>query len=442
MAVKIVPSIDVPQLKITLGDGWPISADTVESFEFVVDEDKHLPRCVIRYTDPGERRVGMLGGMGIGSEVNFTIMEDNVANPKKSISDSLTSYKLCPLSIAKLHSTTGTDMTAQVELLCEHPWKIFKDFSSHAYYNKKNSDIIKDLIENAEGRGFNFEDLDGAEFFDSSDDGKIPRYKCGEGDYDFIVNHILPYTVINDEPAVFWVDEVNHIHLDSFRNMYSNEAKAVLFMGDEASLTDDVTAKGASTDGLAFVSSKTAKIGSDNEEKMISVLKPDVSIDDIANLLTYTGHLLPKIALGKYKKGMADKAHVPVELKAMAVSDATDKKFYRNHPFDDLKAVALHEQSIFNSMFTIELDSTFCGNFVHTGDNVELVIPPDTTAVPATKSWMNGKWHVRAMRYIYDKGNHMYTCKLTLIRPSFNLNKLTTGVSDLDEFYAVGMAGL
>lgn len=438
---KIVPSIDVPQLIINCGDGWPIAADTVESFEFVVDEDAHLPRCVIRFIDAGERRVSQMGGLGVGSEVDFTVTEDNVANPKRKIAG-MTSYSLCPLSIAKLHSSVGTDGKATVEILCEHPWKIFKDFSAHAYYGKKNSEVIKDLIENAEGRGFDFEDLDDLMFFDSDDGGKIPRYKCGEGDYDFIVNHILPYTTIKDEPAVFWVDEVNNVHLDSFKNMYANDEKALLFVGSEADLTDDVAAKGSMMEGMAFVSHKTVKIGSDNEEKMISVLKPDVSIDDVANLLTYTGHLLPKIALGKVKKGLSDIAHVPIELKAMALADATDKKFYRNHPFDDLKAVALHEQSIFNSMFAIEVESTFCGHFVHTGDNVELYVQPDKTQTPARESWMNGKWHVRRMRYIFDKGYNMYTCKLTLIRPSFNINKLTTSIMDLDEFYAVGMEGL
>lgn len=440
----MIPEINKPELRITAGGMWPIPNDAIESFEFIADERNTLPRCVIRFTDMDNKRLSALSGLGIGSPVKFIIVEADVTNKKYMMGqmmDGVTDFELTPLSVAKVHSTCKTDGKGHLEILLEHPWKIFKDFSSHAYAGKANSEIIKDIIEGAEGRGFDFEDIDPNQFFDSDEDGKTPRYKCGEGDLDFITNHLIPFTTINKNPAKFWVDEANCIHLDTFQNMYGNEPKVCLFVGDEADVDDDVSMAAMMMDGIAFVKSRTIKIGSENPEDMINILKPEVSIDDVSHLVAYTGHLLPKIAIGKLKKGMSDKAHIPVQLEAMAVSDASDKKIYRNHPLDDLKAVALHEQELFNSMFTIEVETSFCGHLVHTGDNVNLLLKPDKSATPPSKSWMNGKWHVQSIRYSFEQGG-AFTNKMTLVRPSFDLNKLTTSLVNIDDYYAVGMAGL
>lgn len=440
----MVPDIRNPVLSITADEKWGISQDTIESFEFAADETMALPRCVIRFTDTDDKRLSNLAGLGIGSPVSFTISEGDGDNKKvmlEKLTPGVTSQELTPLSIAKVHSSGRAAGISNFELLLEHPWKIFKDFSSHAYAGKANSEIIKDLIEGAEGRGFDFEDIDKEQFFDSDEDGKTPRYKCGEGDLDFITKHLIPYTTINKNPAVFWVDELNCIHLDTFQNMYKNDAKVLVVMGGPEDLDDTAEGMMTSMDGVAYASDRIVKIGSDNAEDIVSILKPNVSIDDVSHMISYTGHLLPKIAIGKLKKGLSDKAHVPVMLKQMAVSDATDKKIYRNHPLSDLKAVALHEQELFNSMFTIEINTSFCGHLIHTGQNVEFYVKPDTSEVPPAKSWMNGKWHVRGIKYYWEKGGVLKN-KLILIRPSFDLNKLTTSIFNIDDYYAVGMAGL
>ena len=443
MGMKLVPEIYKPELVITASDNWPIPNDAIKSFEFVVDEDTSLPRCVIRFTDLGNGRLANLAGLGIGAPVSFYINEGDVTAPKYKMGKSvngMTAYKLTPLAVAKMHSVGVGQNDGQLELLLEHPWKIFKDFSAHAYAGESNSEIIKKLIEGAEGRGFDFEDIDSEQFFDSDEDGSIPRYKCAEADLDFITNKLVPYTTINKQPAKFWVDEVNCIHLDTFKNMYQAEAKAVVFFGTEADLDDEVKMMGQTSGMLAMASKRIVKIGSDNPDELISVLKPNVSIDDVSHLFSYTGHLLPKISIGKLKKGMSDKAHIPVMVQQMAVSDATDRQIYRNHPMSDLQATALQKQDPFNSLFTIEIETTFCGHVVHTGDNVNLYIAPDKTSVPPKKSWMNGKWHVRGIRYIYEEGS--LKNKLILIRPSFDINKLTTSLMVLDDYYAVGMSGL
>lgn len=438
--MKLVPSINRPELRITANNIWPIPDDAIESFEFIADESTFLPRCVIRFTDVGGKRLANLAGLGIGTPITFYIDETDTANPKYSIGKSvpnMTSYLLTPLSVAKVHSSGTGKGNDHFEMLLEHPWKMFKDFSSHAYAGKANSEIIKDLLNSAKGRGFEFESIDSEQFLDSDEDGGIPRYKCGEADLDFIVNHLIPYTTINRNPATFWVDEVNCVHLNTFKNMYQSGPKIVVFFGDEADVDDTIRAKTDSTNGLAIAKSRIVKIGTDNPEDIISIIKPEVSIDDISHLITYTGHLLPKISIGNSNKGTTDNSHLPIMLNAMLGSDASDKKIYRNHPLSDLKAVALHEQELLNSFFTIEVKTSFCGHLVHTGDNVDLYIKPDPSTTPMMDHWANGKWHLRAIKYTFEEGSLQNT--LVLVRPSFNINKSNTSITNIDDYYSVGM---
>lgn len=433
----ICPEIHKPELRIA-ANAYPIPNDAVDSFDFLVDELNHLPRCVIRFRDYGDKRLAGLHGLGLGAPITFNIVEADITNKNydKGVK-ALTSLELTPLSISKMHSSSGPDFLGQFELLLEHPWKMFKDFSSHAYAGEANSEIIRKIIENSNGRGFDFEDIDNNMFFSSDEDGSIPRYKCGEGDYDFILNRVLPYTTINKYPANFWVDEINRVHLDTYKNMYQADPKVVVFLGNQADVNDDIKALGKATNGIAFARSKLVKIGTDDPSEIISIMKPQVSIDDVAHLLTYTGTLFPKIAGGQYKKGISDKSHIPIMFEPMTINDATSKKIYRNRALSDLKALAMREQEPFNSLFTIEVETTFCGNMVQTGENVFLYIPDDTTQTPASKHWANGKWHVRAIRYTYDTGVLYNT--LTLCRPSFDINKLNTSLMNIDDYYAVGM---
>lgn len=438
--MKLVPSINLPELRITANNVWPIPGDAMESFEFIADERTALPRCVIRFTDLGSKRLASLAGLGIGTPITFYIDEADVKNKNYDAGrnvPNMTSMLLTPLSVAKVHSSGDGKGGEHFEMLLEHPWKMFKDFSSHAYAGKANSEIIKDLLSSAKGRGFEFEAIDDSQFIDSDEDGCIPRYKCGEGDLDFITNHLIPYTTINKNPATFWIDEVNCIHLNTFKNMYQSEPKVIVFFGDEADIDDAIRSKASSMNGVAIAKSRIVKIGTDNPEDIISVIKPEVSIDDVSHMITYTGHLLPKISIGNSNKGMSDNSHIPIMLNAMTNSDASDKKIYRNHPVSDLKAVALHEQELFNSFFTIEVKTTFCGHLVHTGDNIELYVKPDPSKTPMTNNWMNGKWHLRAIKYTFENGSLQNT--LVLIRPSFNINKANTSLMNIDDYYSVGM---
>lgn len=191
--------------------------------------------------------------------------------------------------------------------------------------------------------------------------------------------------------------------------------------------------------GITLGKGLTIEIGDSDPSKIIEIMKANVTFDDCSSLYSYTGTLLPKVSVGKYSASNTQSGYVPITLKSMATMQATDKKFYRHHMIDDLKAVALNSQNRFNSFFTIDVQTTFCGNMITTGDNVDLVIPPDTTGEKAVVDWMNGKWHVKSVRYEFNRDTRSYINRLKLIRPSFMFSKKSTTLDDYDLLYSVGM---
>ena len=73
----VFPEIHKPELRIAAG-AYPIPNDAVDSFDFTVDELNHLPRCVIRFRDYGDKRLAGLHGLGLGAPITFNIVEADV----------------------------------------------------------------------------------------------------------------------------------------------------------------------------------------------------------------------------------------------------------------------------------------------------------------------------------------------------------------------------
>ncbi len=440
---KKVPNIEIPSLNVRLGGLNILASDSYKSFDFIADEDSFLPKCIIRLDDKGGDTFRSFFNLSIGTNVEVAITESLSETERKSNTNDTSSYsiQLTNLAISAVYSSSDSVGygSGNLELLCEHPWAITQDFNSHAYAGKSNSEIIKSLLQNASSRGFKFEDLDSEIFQSTDEDGTIPRYNCGEGDLNFIVNKLLPYSTINNNPVVFFVDDKNNVHLESFQSMYSKESKLLVVGGDEGDVDDTMRKRAAALGGLAISTNLLSKIGDKVPDRYTKLLKREISIDDCSNLLTYTGKLLPKVAISKYSQGKTSKGYIPVSLSRMITSDATDKVCYTNHMYNDLKAIALNEQKDFNSFFKIDIDVSFCGHLISVGDNVEIKIPIlEDENGEKVNHWMDGKWHVKAIKYKWDPTAGVPGMTLTLTRPSFVFNSNTT-IANRDEFYGVGM---
>lgn len=424
-------TITQPRLLVTL-DGAAIPQDSIKNFEFTCDEDTVLPRCVVRFDDAGNERMDSFLGLEFGSDVSFSIYEANEAYKDLLMADH--SMTLTPLTVAAVHSTQQKS-TGYLEVLCEHPWRAFNDSSQHAYLGDPNSEIIKKICVNSSKRGFSFADFDDEIFLSSDDNGMTPRYKTAD-DLDFILKDLIPFTTINKAPAKFWVDERNRVHLSSFQSMYMAESKVMIVQGNTDTLYEENLESRAKTmKGVAFAKNVLVKVGDTEPENIISILKTEVAFDDPASQMTFSGTLLPKIAIGKYKQGSKTQSgYVPVSLKKMALQDGLDRKFYKNYTLDDMKSLALNDQQRFNSFFEIEVETSFVGNALTTGDNADFYMPASNGKI----SWLNGKWHVKGVRYRWNSTDAMLTTVLTLIRPSFIVSS-STSIMAVDTMYSVGM---
>lgn len=433
MAYKDI-ALSQPRLLVTLNN-VSIPQDAISTFEFEASEDSPLPRCVIRFNDKGNARINDFYGLEFGSDVVFKIYDAEQDNAKLNDTNS---YTLTPLTVAAVHSTQQ-QYSGFLEVLCEHPWRAFNDASQHAYLGEPNSEIIKSICINSSGRGFSFADFDSEIFLASDDNGETPRYKTGE-DLDFIMNDLLPFTTINKSPAKFWIDERNRMHLNSFQNMFMAESRLMVVQGNKETVAEEkLEDRMSSMKGVVFTKSPLLKVGDTHPDQIISILKTNVSFDDPSSQMTFSGTLLPKVAISKYKANSKTQAgYVPVSLRKMVMQDSLAKKFYRHYPLDDMKSYALNEQQRFNSFFEIETETTFGGQAVTTGDNVDFFMPAMKVNGASQVSWMNGKWHVKSVKYRWNAADAQLTMVLRLIRPSFMTNSKTSILS-LDSMYSVGM---
>lgn len=432
-----IPKIEYPILCVRFGGNSVLPNDCFRSFDYVCDEDSILPKCLMRFTDQGNSLFKSYWGLETGSKVEVVVSEGS-ATPERIAETDTSSYsvELGNLTVGAVYSNetnTAVGADGYLEVKCVHPWEVFQDLTAHAYAGKSNSEIIKGLIENSSTRGFKFNDIDSNIFNDTDENGDIPRYKCGEGDLDFIVNKLLPYTTINNLPPCFFIDDKNNVHLETFQSMFVKDAKLLIVGGNDEDVTEEQKLKASMMNGLAIGSELVVKVGNEAVDEYTKIIKREVSFDDPSSLSAFTGKLLPKIAIGKFSMGSNQSGYIPVSAAKVLLSDATDKVYYRNHNFKDLKAIALNDQKPFNSFFKIEINTTFCGHLISVGDNVELDIPAES----GEKNWLNGKWHIKAIRYRVDP-SHMLLMRLTLIRPSFLFNENSTTLMNPTDFYAIG----
>lgn len=427
MAKKTYPTITAPRLNVRFGGVNLMPNDSYKSFEFIADEENILPKCVIRLSDPDGAFFRNYWGLGIGSKVEVAITESAQSQERLSGDAEKYSINLTNLAVGAVysHEKSLTSGEGQLEVLCLHPWELFQDFSSRAYSGKANSEIIKNLVENSSSRGFAFEKIDSEIFKDTNEDGNIPRYKCGEGDLEFIIHKILPYTTVNNAPVCFFVDDKNNVHLESYQSMIEKDAKIIIIGGGEEDVTEDVRKKAVSMRGISFSSDLVAKIGDVNSEEFTKIIKQEVDFDDCSALSTYSGTLLPKVTT------VESTSYVPISNEKMNTSKGTGKVYYRNHQMNDMIAVALNEQKTFNKLFRIEIRTTFCGHLISTGDNVEIKIPDEKNE----NHWMNGKWHIKAIKYVWNNKSNMPEMKLVLVRPTFKSKK---SLFNPDDFYQIG----
>ena len=422
-----------PTLYVSLGNEI-LADDGIMDFTFTSDENTFLPTAKLQYNDSNGNLLTRFKNISIGSSTTLGVKDTSANSNGKT-------YAFLNMVIGAIGGDIS-DITTSIntlELIFNHPWVLNKDLSVHAYYGSPNSEIIKGIIEDTSNRNFKFADIDSNYWEDSDESGKIPRYKV-ESDYDFILKKLLTVTTIGGKPITFFVDDKNVPKLSCFTKMFAQSPVALLIPSDTSTTEEYATQISKivtnCNNTIIPVSSAAMKIGNENTQRVIETLKSTICYDDPHYNKSFIGTLSPKVSISAENGENVTGGKIPVSLEAMVNTNTTDNKYFRNRCISDQVSMSINTESIFNEMFTIKVLTAFCGNLVSVGQNINLFIPPcKKGSIAGLNHWMNGKWHIQAITHRREGGD--MGSVLTLIRPSFQINKKNTTILLPDAFYGV-----
>lgn len=414
----------VAQIRI---NEYELKPDDIAAFQFVCDIDDGYPKGILTLNDKSGEILSRFEGLEIGSKVQFVAV-DRVKNTEDK-NPAIAFCELMVASVAEIPSDTQT-IHGNIELLLVHPWEFFKDYSNHAYNGLQNSQIIKNILE-SDARGFKFKDM----FISSSDDdGKQPRYKCCESDYEFIKNKLLPYTTIGGAAAMFWIDELSRPHLQGVEKAFTQEPKALIVnMGQDIGHDEKVQEALKTIKNVMTYSNIKVKVGDEDISSVLAPLQSKVYVDfNTVNGGIFLGRNICKMKVGK-SGGPQVKSVLPVDL----ITGSGDKGILAlsNRSRKDQDFFIGNITAPLLNMFRLEVFGNFVGESVHVGDIVQVYIPakPDLDDDKKPKShWLSGPWLVKKSSTTMRKENDFkVNSNLVLVRPTFVVNTKESNIPSL-----------
>ena len=428
-------------------DGGPIlDYNKVRDISLYSSIDSTLPELVFKINDSDGRLLSTMQ-LYIGQVVNVLVRDisNEGDKPSSGINPLIT---FCSFAIKRIYDglEAGNGYTGFIQVWCTQSWRVFGNYKPKIYSPQLNSNVIKDVCKSA-NKLANVGMKD-SYWNESSDQGIIPRYKCGESDLEFLETKVIPYTNIDDSNVFFYLDQFGYAHLTSFDKIKNAEEKAVIRAPD--SEVDSVWQKVRSIveekkiEAYAYSSIKV-NIGDDDILKKVGLLKQKVFM-----LNNNTGKVYDGIQKLSAKMGGANgntyQNMVPVSTINMALTDATSSKVIENRIFDDAMAIANNTESQLEDMFQIEVQVDNIVDEVLPGDVINLVPPlqPMDTDETIEKqglqnkvtNWLDGKWIVKAVQF-NQKEKSVASTSFSLIRPTFVYNTDVTTVETPTRFYTI-----
>jgi hypothetical protein len=372
------------------------------------------------------------------------IDSDNPSNEEKTL------YTFPMFSISQIlngFEQSTKELQGYIQLQIENQWSLNGDYSIHAYAPMKCSELFKKVMKESNHGDSKFI-IDNSNFDESSDEGKSPRYKFGESDYEFLVNKVLPFTSINQQPAYFFVNEKNKVFLKTFKSLYDKEPKTLI-------VTDSSTPQEYSEELQKILDNKglnsvlaiikaNCMIGSDEKGSFtIEQLKQKIFYTDPISNKTIGGKQLPSVKLASSAGEMAGDL-LPISEALMTAIESTSSKILHFRTLDDQIGLSTIENRKLDGLFTFNCTvNLFTGNTISLGDTVFFFQPTASMKSASgdkeySSHWLNDKWVVAKITYSNSPGDpKVLQTSLTLIRPTFMLNKKNTSLDVPQLFYQI-----
>lgn len=405
----------------------------------------HLPILTFKLRDDTGLYWSSLD-FSIGSTVIVTYIDTD------SEDNSVIGYNTTKFIISSLYDGFEVNNVATmggfVQVTCTQAWTFYGDSLPHAYNCQKIGDLVKSICRNVRSEaGLVVNDEN---FMTTSDSGSI-KYKTMSSDLEFIVQKLLPVTMVDSSNALFYVNKAGVVHLTGFNTAYAKSEKAII--------CPDISGTPAASGALsALKESKNLDVHMEYlsisssiapNPNVIGQLKQKTYIYDLQNESTKIGIQSPSMTVGK-DAGKLKKAYTPIKNTIIDNVTSTSNFYIANRPFEEQIALSRNMLISTNNLLSVEVYvATFMPN-VNIGDTVFLWIPPaqmvkgdaETASGAAELTedrkthWLVGKWLISS-EAVMTVAQGSVAVRYTLIRPSFSIEPEKTSLSDVKSFFKV-----
>jgi hypothetical protein len=340
-------------------------------------------------------------------------------------------HDLCVIGVVADSSGDVRTIQGGLTVFMAHPWFIFRDVDNHAYAPMRVDELIKKVIEEGK-RGWPLTKIIASNFDKTDDEGRIPRYKCQTTCLEFIQENLLPVTSIGFDHPYFYCDLWGDFHLKSFTNMISEPPK-MLFGPKISDIQDQKTIdrlskcvedNGISNDGRVEVRERTVTIFDPvTKTEFQQELRPSFVVED--------PNLHKQFALGQRDPGTKmpgdSGSYFPIMNYFRDMIRGTSVKIGKNRLLGDSISSVFHDSNVLNKCFSMEVTSSFTGQFGQPGMTAYVFIPKvsyqstddkGNMKVVEADHWAEGKWLIYATEHFIQKGDSIVYTKTTLVRPT------------------------
>jgi hypothetical protein len=409
-----------PVIQVAI-NGELVPYQKIVNFKFDSSINDHLPSAWLGLADPDGDMISRFN-IVLGTMVIINIIDGNEDDNQKH-----NMIKLSPFIVSKVFDggeKNSSEVGGFIQLRLLHPWVFYNDMSPHAYSPMKISKLVKTIITDST-RGYELT-VDDNYFGTTDDKGNYPRYKCGQSDYDFIINNLLPYATIGNNPVYFFINELGNIYFNTYKFLFNSGCKGMIVSDkandnrDEFDTMGNIASNIGTENSIAF-SKISINIGGEDSKDNLRKVLPKIYMEDLGthNFLSGIKGPITKIA-----SNTGDK--MPFSFYMMASMGATDSVELVNRAFDDQFGLAVNNSKSLDSLFEITLSTAgFIGADMPTGSNVYLYVSPKNIDNNATTKklshWLTGKWVIgKSEHYTSRSGDpNSLVSTVTLVRPTF-----------------------
>jgi hypothetical protein len=422
--------------RITLNGITEVDPEDFMGIHFYESLNDGLPYGYFTINDKTSLYIHKFENIQIGAKVDL-ILE----NPQDA-KETLTYPTFYILKIENDFSLDPFKLAGTLRVWFGHPWFLFKDDTNHAYNPMNNGKLIKKILEDKR-RGLKFE-INKDLFKDTDDSGKFSRYKTSESDWDFIKNKLLPFTTIQQLPPLFFCSLLKKKEETKYKFAFNLGTSADLFKQNPKILitpSQEAISEPPNYKEIGEVCSKN-NIDPENDiyyyqgiqlkilnEKDIKLLYPRVYTEDLKRNKFLILGSQAKNNLAK-KSGSTFGNLLPLDVLFMNLTKGSSVSLIKNRRLIDSLSLILSSTKNLDTMFSIIVDTNFCGDKITIGDTIELFIPFVKLDEKDKIPWMRGKWIVYGIENFTDSSSgdkYKVSSKIYLNRPSFigNLNDTT-----------------